>query len=94
MSKISQKINEIEDRLNADPNTPFGLMSRIPEKPISEPLDDQTSIGETETARAEANRFAPFDNNTNPLTGERGGPTGPEPTRYGDWERKGRCSDF
>ena len=25
---------------------------------------------------------------------ERGGPKGPEPTRYGDWERKGRCSDF
>jgi len=25
---------------------------------------------------------------------ELGGPTGPEPTRYGDWERKGRCSDF
>lgn len=22
------------------------------------------------------------------------GPTGPEPTRYGDWERKGRCIDF
>ncbi|PID60934.1 MAG: DUF1674 domain-containing protein [Gammaproteobacteria bacterium] len=25
---------------------------------------------------------------------EHGGPTGPEPTRYGDWERKGRVSDF
>jgi hypothetical protein len=25
---------------------------------------------------------------------ERGGPSGPEPTRYGDWERKGRCIDF
>jgi hypothetical protein len=25
---------------------------------------------------------------------ETGGPTGPEPTRYGDWERKGRCIDF
>lgn len=25
---------------------------------------------------------------------EIGGPTGPEPTRYGDWEQKGRCSDF
>lgn len=25
---------------------------------------------------------------------EIGGPTGPEPTRYGDWERKGRVSDF
>jgi len=22
------------------------------------------------------------------------GPSGPEPTRYGDWERSGRCSDF
>jgi hypothetical protein len=27
-------------------------------------------------------------------TGESGGPKGPEPTRYGDWERKGRCIDF
>jgi hypothetical protein len=25
---------------------------------------------------------------------EIGGPRGPEPTRYGDWERNGRCVDF
>jgi len=25
---------------------------------------------------------------------EIGGPTGPEPTRYGDWEKNGRVSDF
>jgi hypothetical protein len=25
---------------------------------------------------------------------EEGGPAGPEPTRYGDWERKGLASDF
>ena len=25
---------------------------------------------------------------------EIGGPSGPEPTRYGDWERNGICSDF
>ncbi|MDX2143808.1 MAG: DUF1674 domain-containing protein [Rhodospirillaceae bacterium] len=25
---------------------------------------------------------------------ETGGPKGPEPTRFGDWEKKGRCSDF
>ncbi len=25
---------------------------------------------------------------------ELGGPQGPEPTRYGDWERNGRCTDF
>lgn len=26
--------------------------------------------------------------------GEIGGTPGPEPTRYGDWEHKGRVSDF
>ena len=25
---------------------------------------------------------------------EMNGPKGPEPTRYGDWEQKGRCTDF
>jgi len=25
---------------------------------------------------------------------EVGGPPGPEPTRYGDWEKNGRCIDF
>ncbi|MBU6470242.1 MAG: DUF1674 domain-containing protein [Gammaproteobacteria bacterium] len=25
---------------------------------------------------------------------EIGGPKGPEPTRYGDWEKAGRCIDF
>jgi hypothetical protein len=29
-----------------------------------------------------------------PLAKEVGGPKGPEPTRYGDWERKGICVDF
>ncbi|WP_439551555.1 DUF1674 domain-containing protein [Falsiroseomonas sp.] len=29
-----------------------------------------------------------------PLPKEIGGPKGPEPTRYGDWEQKGRATDF
>jgi hypothetical protein len=29
-----------------------------------------------------------------PMPTEIGGPAGPEPTRFGDWERKGRVSDF
>jgi hypothetical protein len=29
-----------------------------------------------------------------PMPREIGGPKGPEPTRYGDWERNGRCTDF
>ena len=36
----------------------------------------------------------PHPGGVNPTTGEIGGPRGPEPTRYGDWERKGRVTDF
>jgi len=35
-----------------------------------------------------------FPENVNPETGEVGGPKGPDPVRYGDWERKGRVFDF
>jgi hypothetical protein len=28
------------------------------------------------------------------VTPEEGGPAGPEPTRFGDWERKGIAVDF
>lgn len=42
----------------------------------------------------EEDPLPPWPNDINPHTGEVGGPRGPEPTRYGDWERKGRCSDF
>ncbi|GAB6031225.1 hypothetical protein CHUAL_009038 [Chamberlinius hualienensis] len=43
---------------------------------------------------AEKEPLPPWPDNVNPHTGEKGGPKGPEPTRYGDWERKGRVSDF
>ena len=39
-----------------------------------------------------AERAAPDE--APPGGAEVGGPEGPEPTRYGDWERKGRCIDF
>ena len=28
------------------------------------------------------------------IPAEVNGPKGPEPTRYGDWEQNGRCTDF
>jgi hypothetical protein len=34
------------------------------------------------------------ENKVAPLKKEYGGPKGPEPTRFGDWEVGGRCSDF
>lgn len=39
-----------------------------------------------ERRRLEAGRAA--------LPAEEGGPSGPEPTRFGDWERKGVAVDF
>jgi hypothetical protein len=42
-------------------------------------------------AEAEARRAAQAPLNLPP---EKGGPKGLEPTRYGDWEKKGLISDF
>ena len=44
-------------------------------------------------ARAEAGARREKESK-NPLPPEHGGPKGPEPTRYGDWERKGVAVDF
>lgn len=44
-------------------------------------------------AEAEARRQAAAAN-ANSAAKEFGGPKGPEPTRYGDWENKGIASDF
>jgi len=55
-------------------------------KKITEEIDNTKFKG--------SNVLKPFPNNTNPKTGEVGGPRGPEPTRFGDWERKGRVTDF
>lgn len=55
-----------------------------PERPISETA--RRALLEA----AERRRTA--DAETRPP--EHGGPTGPEPTRYGDWEKKGLAVDF
>jgi hypothetical protein len=47
--------------------------------------------GERPKDQAKAPAAAP---RRQPEVEEIGGPTGPEPTRYGDWEKGGRCSDF
>ena len=37
---------------------------------------------------------SPTDVSEQKIPAEVNGPKGPEPTRYGDWEQKGRCTDF
>ncbi|MGA0606012.1 DUF1674 domain-containing protein [Phenylobacterium sp. VNQ135] len=44
----------------------------------------QRALQEAEARRKQAQALPP----------EQGGPTGPEPTRFGDWERKGLAVDF
>jgi hypothetical protein len=47
-----------------------------------------------ERARAEAEARHKAAPPAEPLPEERNGQKGPEPTRYGDWEKKGIISDF
>jgi hypothetical protein len=47
--------------------------------------------GKRAKAEAEARRA---EEDKKQLPPELGGPKGPEPTRYGDWERKGIAVDF
>jgi hypothetical protein len=48
----------------------------------------------TRPADAAVEPAAAPQNEMKPQPQEIGGPKGPEPTRYGDWERNGRCIDF
>ena len=48
---------------------------------------------ETEISKDQAIEKNSDKDQTKPVK-EFGGPKGPEPTRYGDWERKGIISDF
>lgn len=47
-----------------------------------------------EKAKPEPRTEDPEAKQTEERAREIGGPRGPEPTRYGDWERAGRCIDF
>jgi hypothetical protein len=49
---------------------------------------------EAERALAEAAARRAARTTDSSLPPEKGGPRGPEPTRYGDWEKKGITSDF
>jgi hypothetical protein len=61
------------------------------------PTSDQIAARIAEAARrakAEAQERRDREEDKKQLPPELGGPKGPEPTRYGDWERKGIISDF
>jgi len=58
-------------------------------KPKREPAANRQPVPERQDGDQPAGTSAP-----NQKPGEIGGRKGPEPTRYGDWEVDGRCTDF
>ncbi|TAH41021.1 MAG: DUF1674 domain-containing protein [Gammaproteobacteria bacterium] len=50
----------------------------VPEIPLPETTAEKSTVSETAGKPVE----------------EIGGREGPDPTRYGDWEKNGRCIDF
>ena len=65
-------------------DTPETPSEAAPERVLSEPA--KRALAEAAERRAKAEALE--------LETEHGGPTGPEPTRYGDWEKKGLAVDF
>lgn len=56
--------------------------------------DAPASSTDHEAAQPHAEPKPPAKAKTLDLPPEFGGPKGPEPVRYGDWEKNGRCIDF
>ncbi|XP_048153578.1 succinate dehydrogenase assembly factor 4, mitochondrial isoform X1 [Corvus hawaiiensis] len=71
-----------------------GGRSEPAKQPLKKPKLPVGRFDETEESSIEKEPLEKFPDGINPTTKERGGPRGPEPTRFGDWERKGRCIDF
>ena len=65
-------------------------MTETSDPPGAAPGKDLTPEARRALEEADARRAAEAD----PRPPEEGGPAGPEPTRYGDWERKGIAVDF
>ena len=63
-------------------------------------MQPHRTMGETPVVQAQGRtpEPPPVHDRAHPLEAQQapeiGGPQGPEPTRYGDWERRGRCIDF
>ena len=72
--------------MSNDPSKPVAPTPDIPRKPLTPAA--QRALAEAEERRRQAAEHAKS------MPKELQGPTGPEPTRYGDWERKGITSDF
>jgi hypothetical protein len=79
------KLSEAENQ-SADPaaHSPAEMDGAAPGKILTP--EAKRALAEAAERRAQAEQAQ--------LAHEEGGPSGPEPTRFGDWERGGRAVDF
>jgi hypothetical protein len=57
-------------------------------------VDEDQTAAKSKTASIKSEKPPPAAANNDAKPNENGGPKGLEPTRYGDWERKGIAVDF
>ncbi|MEX2450135.1 MAG: succinate dehydrogenase assembly factor 4 [Rhodospirillales bacterium] len=65
-----------------------------PAETLKDQASEPSSGKSAQVAVPPVDGSAPADGSAKEKPKEIGGPKGPEPTRFGDWERKGRCIDF
>ncbi|KAL8095759.1 hypothetical protein AgCh_036942 [Apium graveolens] len=85
-SQISRLISSTSLKLH-EPQHHDKQIAGDGEKIVNEKVSDGDSEGDEDEDDGD-------ELDINKETGEIGGPKGPEPTRFGDWEKNGRCSDF
>jgi hypothetical protein len=67
----------------------MGMSTRESKSPLTPPPAESHPPQTADHAPAATTPAAPREGMR-----EIGGPRGPEPTRFGDWEKNGRCIDF
>jgi hypothetical protein len=58
------------------------------------PMETDKKTGDVETNSADPALDGDKKKKSPPSSKEVGGRDGPDPTRFGDWEKNGRCIDF
>ena len=58
------------------------------------PSEESTNVAAPKPATVSSSADMQIGSEQATAAKELGGPKGLEPTRYGDWEKNGRCTDF
>jgi hypothetical protein len=68
---------------------------RVSDEPANQPPDEsKPAAGEVQATEEQAREKQAREKHGRTGQKEIGGRQGPDPTRFGDWEIKGRCIDF